>query len=72
MVEQLVHAGVLILLGLGVGLLGRWGRTHALVLVPEHYEVFDRERRIRSLHRGGLACYAGGVVLVGVGALALL
>ncbi|KRB76089.1 hypothetical protein ASE01_13745 [Nocardioides sp. Root190] len=72
MVEQWVHAGVLVLMGLGVGLLGHWGRTHALVLVPDHFEVFDRERRIRSLHRGSCACYIAGLVLAGAGVLALV
>ena len=70
--EQVLHAALLLALGVGVGLLGRWGRAHAVVLAPAHLEVYDRERRIRSMERGALACYAGALVLFAAALLALI
>lgn len=67
-----MHAAVLAVLGAGVALLGHWGRSRVLVLVPDHLEVYDREKRIRSLQRGALACYAAAAVLVGAAVLALV
>lgn len=70
--EQVAHALVLGAFGLVVTLVGRWGREHAVALVPGHLEVFDREKRIRTLERGGFACYVGGLVLLGAAVLALV
>ncbi|MFC7506090.1 hypothetical protein ACOACQ_12830 [Nocardioides sp. CPCC 206347] len=70
--EQLLHAAVLALVGAGVWALGYWGRANALVLVPEHYGVYERERKIRSLRRGAFACYLAGLVLLGAAVLAVV
>lgn len=70
--EQILHAIVLVALGAVVALVGYWGRSRALVLVPGHLEVYDREKRIRSLQRGGLACFVAAGVLVGAAMLAVL
>lgn len=70
--EELTHALVLGLLALGAGALGHWGRSHALDLAPAHLEVFDRERRIRSLQRGALACYVAAGVLLAAAVLSLV
>jgi hypothetical protein len=70
--EQIVHAVILIAIAAAVACLGRWGRANAMVLVPDHLEVFDRERRIRSLERGAVACYAAAAVLLGAAVLALV
>lgn len=70
--DQILHAAVLATLGVGVALLGHWGRSRALTLVPEHFEVFEREKKIRSLQRGGLACFAAAVVMVGAAVLAVI
>ncbi|WP_182378187.1 hypothetical protein [Nocardioides sp. WS12] len=72
MTEQVLHAVVLMLVGGGVWALGYWGRSNALVLVPDHYDVYERERKIRSLRRGAFACYLAGVVLLGAAVLALV
>lgn len=70
--EQILHAAVLAALGAAVALLGHWGRSRAVTLVPDHLEVFDREKRIRSLQRGGLACFAASAVMVGAAVLAVV
>lgn len=70
--DQVLHAALLLAAGMGVGLLGRWGRIHAVTLAPAHLDVYDRERRIRSMERGALACYAAAVVLVAAALLALI
>lgn len=72
MEDQILHALLLVLAAGVVASLGRWGHANALVLVPQHLEVFDRERRIRSLQRGAVACYAGAAVLIGAAVLALV
>lgn len=72
MAEQVLHAVALTLVGCGVWALGYWGRSNALALVPDHYDVYERERKIRSLRRGAFACYLAGVVLLGAAVLALV
>ncbi|TWH00865.1 hypothetical protein L615_000200000750 [Nocardioides sp. J9] len=72
MVEQLVHASVLVVVAILVGAVGYWGRSQAVTLVPAHLEVFDRERRVRTLRRGATACYLAAAVLVGAAVLAVL
>ena len=71
-VEQVLHAALLLAAGGGVGLLGRWGRAHAVTLAPDHLDVYDRERRIRSMERGALACYGAALVLVIAALLAVI
>jgi hypothetical protein len=72
MLDQALHATLLLAAGTGVGLLGRWGRANAVSLAPAHLEVYDRERRIRALERGASACYGAALVLVAAAVLALL
>lgn len=67
-----MHAAALAAAGCAVGALGHWGRSNALLLVPDHYDVDERERKVRSLRRGALACYLAGIVLLGVAVLALI
>lgn len=52
--------------------LGRWGRQHAELLAPAHFEGNDRSRKIGSVRRGGLACYAAAVALAVAAVLAVL
>lgn len=68
---EIVQAVVLAGVGAAVALLGRWGTTNAVTLVPDHFEVYDRERRIRALRRGGFACFAAGIVMVAAAVLAV-
>ena len=70
--EQGAHAVVVVLLGVGLAAIGHWGRGNAPVLVPAHLGVEERERRTRALRRGAGACYAGALVLVAVGLIAVL
>ena len=72
MVEQLVHASVLVVVAILVGAVGYWGRSQAVTLVPAHLEVYDRERRVRTLRRGAASCYLAAAVLVGAAVLAVL
>jgi hypothetical protein len=69
--EELMHAAVLALGGGAVWALGYWGRSNAEVVVPAHYDVDERERKIRSLRRGAFACYLAGLMLLGAATLAL-
>lgn len=70
--EQVMHAVALAAVGSAVWALGYWGRSNVLALVPEHYDVYERERKIRSLQRGAFACYLAGLVLLGAAVLAVV
>lgn len=67
--SEVLHAVVLAVVGAAVAVVGRWGRANAIALVPDHFEVYDRERRIRSLRRGGFACLAAGIVMMAAAVL---
>ncbi|HWU20583.1 MAG TPA: hypothetical protein VN088_03595 [Nocardioides sp.] len=64
-------AALLVVAGCLIGL-GRWGRQRAEVLVAAHADVLERTRKIGSVRRGGLACYAAAATLAVAAVLAVL
>lgn len=56
----------------GLAVFGRWGRAYASVLVPRHFADADRARRIASIRRGSLACFAAAGALALVAVLTVL
>lgn len=60
-------AGLNIVLGVLLGVLGLWGVRNASDTVPATLPEHDRLRRERVLRRGAVACGLIGVVFVAMG-----
>lgn len=67
-----MSAAVLVTLGVGLALLGRWGRRNAARLVPPILPERERAHRAAVLRRGALGCHVIAAVFVLAGAVSLL
>lgn len=63
---------VILAVAAGLAQLGRWGRAHPEALVAPYLAEEDRERKVGTLQRGALTCYAAALVLAVVAILCVL
>lgn len=68
--ERIGTVTVLVLLGVAVGLIGRYGWRKGSYLLPRTAGSGDAEHRAAVLRRGAVACVAAGVLVL-AGAVAV-
>lgn len=57
-------AVILVAMGVGIGLIGWYGRNHTEALIPRTTDEKHVPHRLAVLRRGSVACMVVGVILV--------